>query len=77
MNHKISSDDKKFKKWVEDCDIPVGDFDHRAHVRLAYIYLSKNNIEISVDMVRETLMRLLRYNHIEPDGKYHETANGG
>ncbi len=73
MNHVFSSDDLGFKERVETCSISVSDFDHRAHLRLAYIYLVDNSIEVSNNLVREALNRLLRHNNIEPTAKYHET----
>ena len=73
MNHTLSSDDKKFKQDVESCAFPASNFDHRAHLRLAYVYLIDNNIETSNKLVREALYSLLRFNNIEPTAKYHET----
>ena len=73
MKHVISSDDQTFKEQVENCTIPVSDFDHRAHLRLAYVYLVENNTENSIKLMRDTLNRLLRTNNIDPSSKYHET----
>ena len=73
MKHHISSEDRNFLEHVETCSIPVSDFDHRAHLRLAYIYLVDNSTDSSCALVRETLTRLLRHNNIEPGAKYHET----
>ena len=73
MKHSISSDDQDFKERVEACNIPVEEFGHRAHLRLAYIYLIENSTDSSINLVRETLTGLLRHNNIEPSAKYHET----
>jgi hypothetical protein len=73
MKHSISSDDQDFKERVEACNIPVAEFGHRAHLRLAYIYLIENSTDSSINLVRETLTGLLRHNNIEPSAKYHET----
>ncbi len=73
MNHAISSDDKDFKERIETCTFPISDFDHRSHLRLAYVSLTENSTENSVSFVREALNRLLRHNNIEPSSKYHET----
>ena len=57
----------------ESCAYPVTDFNHRAHLRLAYIYLSEGTTDEANDRVRETLTRILIHNKIEPASKYHET----
>ena len=74
MKHLISEEDRHFKNQVESCQFPVSDFDHRAHLRLAYVYLAQNsNTKQSVDLVRETLTNLLRHAGIDPAAKFHET----
>lgn len=45
---------------VITCTFPVTNFDHRAHIRLAYIYLSANTTAQAVDRVRDTLTGLLK-----------------
>ena len=69
----FSDEDRLFKNSVEDCSISVANFDHRAHLRLAYIYLVNNNTEDSNQLVRQALCALLRHNNIAPSDKYHET----
>ena len=73
MNHLISRDDVSFRHRVESCEFPVAEFSHRAHLRLAYVYLVENDTDPSVELMRDTLHRLLAHNGIEPDAKYHET----
>lgn len=73
MSHRLSSDDQQFKREVEASTFPVADFDHRAHVRLAYIYLVDNSVDQSHQLVKEALIGLLRHNNIDPAAKYHET----
>jgi len=41
MEHQLSEKDQEVKLQVEGCEFPVSKFDHRAHVRLAYVYLTK------------------------------------
>lgn len=72
MKYTISKDDLKFKLQVESCKFPVSDFNHQAHLRLAYVYLSQHSADISVRLMRETLVRFLHYNGVDP-AKYHET----
>lgn len=69
----ISNEDRIFCEHVEQCLFPISDFDHKAHIRLAYLYLTQYGVEDAVIKVREVLFNLLKYNDIEPLGKYHET----
>jgi hypothetical protein len=73
MKYSISKDDLTFKDQVESCQFPVADFDHRAHIRLAYIYLSGNSTGRSVQLMRDALLQLLKHAGIDPSQKYHET----
>ncbi len=70
--HSISRDDAALQAAVEDCSLPVGRFDHRAHVRLAYTYLVSNDAEVAHDLMRTALRRFLEHNGVDPL-KYHET----
>lgn len=73
MNHFVSDQDLVFRNRVESCRLPISEFDHRAHLRLAYIYLAENDVDTAVAMMRDALERLLTTNGIEPAAKYHET----
>lgn len=73
MLHLVSNNDLEFKQQVETCAFSASDFDHRAHVRLAYIYLCNNTAEESVILMRETLMGLLKSVGVDPVEKYHQT----
>lgn len=72
MNSNITKADVKFKIQMENCAFPAPDFNHRAHLRLAYIYLSENNVESSTALMRDTLNHFLIHNGVDPS-KYHET----
>ncbi len=73
MHHSISIEDQKFKRDVESCQFPVADFDHRAHLRLAYVYLASNSPETATQKMRNTILGLLTQIGIDPSEKYHET----
>lgn len=73
MKHKTSTEDQKFRHQVESCEFPVSEFGHKAHIRLAYVYLSENDVEKSLQLVRDALMGLLKHAGIDPAKKYHET----
>lgn len=72
MNFKTTEADVNFKNQMENCAFPAPNFNHRAHLRLAYIYLSENNAESSTSLMRDTLNRFLIHNGVDPS-KYHET----
>lgn len=73
MKHLISNEDQEFKNQVESCEYPMPEFDHRAHLRLAYVYLVENRTEGAVQLMRDTLTGLLKHTGIDPSEKYHET----
>lgn len=73
MSHTISKEDRAFRRQVEACDLPVPDFDHRAHLRLAYTYLVDCSAAESVRLMRNTIIGLLKHVGVEPAQKYHET----
>jgi len=73
MNHMTSIEDRAFRKQVEACEFPVPEFDHRAHVRLAYSYLVEHSADESVRRMRNSLIALLKHAGVEPAEKYHET----
>ena len=73
MSHHLSPADINFKKDVEACTFPVPDFDHRAHLRLAYVYLVENETDEAVRLMRIALLGLLNKAGIDPSAKFHET----
>jgi len=73
MTNLASEQDRAFRDAVESCAFPVGDFDHRAHVRLAYTYLVELGVSDATDAMRKTIIGLLKHVGVEPAEKYHET----
>lgn len=57
---------------LESGSIQPAEFDHRAHVRAAYIYLAENSPEEAAVLMRGTLLGFLERHHIE-ESRYHET----
>jgi hypothetical protein len=72
MSHTLSPDDVRFRDDFEAGRITPAMFDHRSHIRLAYVYLAGRDTETALPMVRESLRRFLQHHGI-PAGKYHET----
>ena len=74
MSHLIADVDRVFKGLIETRGFPLSEFDHRAHLRLAYIYLVQTgNVDDSVELMRDALLGLMKQAGIEPSEKYHET----
>lgn len=73
MMHTLSKEDSEFKNQVEACEFPVSEFDHKAHIRLAYVYLVANEAESAVQHMRDALTNLLKRAGIDPSQKFHET----
>jgi hypothetical protein len=72
MSHSLSSDDRRFRADFEACRIDPGAFDHRAHLRLAYVYLAENDAETALRSMRGALLAFIQHHKI-PVAKYHET----
>ena len=72
MTHLASTEDQDFRRQFEGLTIPRGQFGHREHLRLAYVYLSEHDIETAHRLMRDAILSYL--SHLGLDGtKYHET----
>jgi hypothetical protein len=72
MTHLLSKGDHDFHLQVSTCNFPASAFNHQAHIRLAYIYLSEHTTETAYQMMRNTLLNFLECHRIDKS-KYHET----
>jgi hypothetical protein len=72
MKHKLSSQDQDFRADFEAGRISPESFDHRAHVRLAYVYLAEQDVDSALAIIRTGLLAFLQHHEIDPS-KYHET----
>ena len=72
ISHGISQGDHEFRAAFEAGAIAPADFNHRAHVRLAYVYLATNDVERATTLMRHAIMNFLRHHGISPT-RYHET----
>lgn len=70
--HSASADDLSFVRKFEQGLIAPERFDHRAHVRLAYVSLCASDVDQAHARIRESLKRYLAHIGAPPD-KYHET----
>ena len=71
-SHALSHDDRNFRSAFESCTVAPSQFNHEAHVRLAYIYLVESGVESAVQRMREALLNFIEHNGI-PRSKFHET----
>lgn len=72
MKHSLSLDDQKFRQEFEACNCAPAEFNHGAHVRLAYVYLSENDADTAHRLMRDALLSFIRH-HGVAESKYHET----
>lgn len=72
LKHELSQSDRDFRAAFEAGAYAPADFSHRAHVRLAYVYLADSDVELALERMRAALVAFLSHHRI-PAGKYHET----
>ncbi len=72
MKHLSSADDLEFCRAFEAFQIAPRDFDHEAHVRLAYVYLCTGTPERAAAAMKRSLLAFLEQLGIG-DAKFHET----
>jgi hypothetical protein len=70
--HELSQEDRNFRSAFEAYAVTPSQFNHEAHVRLAYVYLAEYDVESAVQRMREALLNFLEHNGI-PRSKFHET----
>ena len=72
MTHRVSPEDAAFRQAFETGGVPPAQFDHRAHVRLAYVYLVEEAPDAATTRMTGALVAFLQH-HGLPATKYHET----
>lgn len=73
MNHNATSqDDRDFRQSFEACTVAPAQFNHEAHLLLAYVYLVENDLAAAQSKMRGALQAFLRA-HGLPSEKFHET----
>jgi hypothetical protein len=72
LAHALSRDDLAFGDDFAGGRITPDQFDHRAHVRLAYVYLATADAGAAAERMRASLLSFLGHHGIDP-AKYHET----
>jgi hypothetical protein len=73
MTNRLVESDMRFLAAFEACQFSAGEFRHRDHVRLAYIYLALYPFETALEKTEQGLRKLLA--HLgAPSSKYHHTV---
>ncbi len=72
ISNRASLKDQHFQVLMESGRYPLSEFDHEAHLRLAYVCLISRDVAMALDYCREVIHRLLRVNKVGPH-KYHQT----
>ncbi|MCH7639984.1 MAG: hypothetical protein IH855_11070 [Bacteroidetes bacterium] len=72
MAHRSSPEDRAFCAQFESGEFPPAELDHRAHLRLSYVYLIEHDTETAYQLMREALLAFLEHNGVDPS-KYHDT----
>jgi hypothetical protein len=72
MKHRSSAEDQVFRTDFEACKFPPAQFNHRAHVRLAYVYLTDHDTIAAHRLMRRALLTFLQHHGVDVS-KYHET----
>lgn len=72
MQHRLSDSDLEFQRAFEDGRVTPEEFDHRAHVRLAYTYLAVHDEDTATERMSDALRGFLRHHGIG-GAKYHAT----
>ncbi len=70
---RITGDDERFLSRFESCSLPAGDWTHYAHIRVAWLCLTRDAPDQALQQIRRGILRyntevLLRRH------KYHETV---
>ncbi len=73
--HNLSAADRRFRAAFEAFRLSPAQFNHRAHLHIAYIYLVEHPDEAAFAQFRTTLLQFLGFHGVDVS-KYHETLTG-
>jgi hypothetical protein len=69
----VSLSDEEFLAAFVTCELPVAHFDHRGHLRIAWLLLQRRPLEQAVEEICTGIARLAA--HVGALGKYHRTMS--
>ena len=64
LKHDLSKSDREFRAAFEAGAFAPADFSHRAHVRLAYVYLAESDVDLALERMRAALVMFLSHHGI-------------
>lgn len=73
MNHKCSVEDQRYLSAFESYEIDAATFQHREHLRVAYVLIATYGLEAAFVRLKASLLGLLTHLGVGTD-KYHETV---
>lgn len=73
MTDPMTMSDDEFLAAFLDCSMPAGGFDHRGHVRAAWLLLRRYPLDDAVQRTCDGIARLAA--HLGAPGKYHRTLS--
>jgi hypothetical protein len=70
----VTGDDEVLRRF-EACEIPLAEWNHRAHLRVAYGYLGRHGLDEAITRMRDGIRRYNASQGVvdEPERGYHET----
>lgn len=72
IDHALSGEDAAFLREFETGAFKPENFNHRAHLRLAYVHLANQGVANALPRFRSTLLAYLAHHGVSAD-KYHAT----
>jgi hypothetical protein len=72
----VDASDRELLLAFEAAAIPSAEWTHRAHVRVAFVYLGRHALDAALDAMRRGIRRLNAANDVldTPSSGYHETV---
>jgi hypothetical protein len=70
--NRLSDADVSFGRLFDAGELSPASFDHKAHLKLAYVHLATHGPDNAVATFRGSLQRFLSHHQIDP-AKFHET----
>ncbi len=71
LNNHTDLSDEQFAKAFKNCTLPPNIFNHEAHLRLAWIHLKKDGLEMAITGICDQLVVFV--NDVGAEDKYHKT----
>ena len=71
MDSHFDMSDSEFENAFENCKVPPALFNHEAHLRLAWIHISKYGLEVAEENIQQQLNRFVAF--VGASDKYNKT----